>query len=187
MTLLELQSKSNNKLSNGNALSADIKKTFNAITSLKCNIDKAISANNEELALSLTRQKRDLEDKIEISNQVLENIQNNPAFSIQDLNDCWDNANMDYNKRIETLYPELQRAYEKFSEDVSELLSIRQDAFTMAKMLLQIASVQKVNFKPYNQFERKTCIEFWDRKLNFKLNCLDVNILQSLEELQLHI
>lgn len=184
MTLLELEAKRSNKLLESRTLETDNKEKLNSVAALQRSIDKAISENNRELALSLTKEKRDLEDEIAISNQVLESIKNSPAFSIQDLSDCWDEANTGYNERIETLYPELQQAYTVFNEMVAKLLVIRQDAFITASQLRKLGDTQDITFRPYKQFERKTCIEFWDRKLNFKLNCLDVDVLQSLEELQ---
>lgn len=177
----EIRDKITKKVQECNDFENQIQTSQSELSKLNQNYEEAIKLHDKDLAMKLTLSKQQKVSEINALKQILHDTQSTPAVSESELQAYWKNANVDYNEEIEQIYAQLKDGYDTFQEALNSLLSTRKDAHELALLLLQVAKSEKLNFVPENQFQRKSCIEFWDRKVNFKLNCLDHKITAPID------
>ena len=169
-TLLDKKSAKETELA---SIAEKVSSKIGEIRNAEHSIEKAIAQNKPDMAVQLTRTKRELEDELHILQSVQGNLNGTPAYSVHDLNKVWCDIVDESESAVEAIYPRLKSAFEAYQSALDEFVAIRNQASRAGRRLKLMAKGEGVLFEPSVHFKRKSCIELWDRKANVKLSCFD--------------
>lgn len=173
MTIEALQKQKEEKAHELQAISQKVAQKAEELSQVQCKIETAVAHKSPDEAVSLTQQKRIIEDELQILQQVRQNIADEPAYTVHELHEAWQGIVSQCDSDVEALYPKLEKAYADYREAVDTLLSLRNGASQSGRALKLLAAGEHIDFSPDLNFKRKQFGEFWDRNDRFKLNCFD--------------
>lgn len=173
MTIETLQKQKADKEIELQSISQKVTAKAQELARIQSEINAAVARKSPDEAVSLTQQKRVVEDELQILQQVQKNIADAPAYTVYDLQQAWQALVNQCDSDVEELHPRLAKAFQKYQQAIDELLALRNQASQAGRTLKLIAADEHIDFSPHTNFKRKQFGEFWQRNDKFKLNCFD--------------
>lgn len=173
MTIEALQNQKEEKARELQAISQKVSQKSDELSQVQRKIEAAVARKATDEAVSLTQRKRIIEDELQILQQVRQNIADEPAYTVYELQEAWQVIVSRCDSNVEALYPRIEKAYADYREAVDTLLLLRNEASRVGRTLKLLAAHEHIDFSPELNFRRKQFGEFWDRNDRFKLNCFD--------------
>lgn len=176
MTIEDISS----KIAEKNKRISELNKKINAlkfdIESLERQKQASIESGDPDIAIKLTKARRDKEDELAVLCQVEKSLASTPAVTRGEFSETWRTISADLTAQLENdILPELEAAYNRYCKAVAAL---RQKAQHPAAELEKMARGEGLNMVLPNPFLGIDLYDYYpNREYLSKLKCLDNGIL----------
>jgi hypothetical protein len=184
MTIAEIWGKFEDRNRRVEEIAGKIKAVKAEIASLDERKAASVAGGSSEQAIELLRARRDKEDELQILLQVLESVKTANVTHQGEISAVWADVCADVKAEFDNeILPELQAAFERYTQAVDAVAALRQKAHIAAAQLDRMAKLCNncsTHFK--NPFQGLGLNKYYpERAVMAKLNSGEVNITTALD------